>query len=85
MSIFNSQNQEDKYAAENLLDSLVNSLNSMRDGSSNPEKISHKVKQVKNQIKYIRDNHPESEYCNLEHVLFGGEVAEQFKELKEFL
>lgn len=86
MSIFNTQEQEEQQDAEDLLDTLINSLNSMRDWSSNPEKKnSRKIRQIKNEIKYIRDCYPEAEYCHLKNILFGAEIAEQFEELKEFL
>lgn len=77
--------QDDQYQAEERLDVFVNSLNCMRDGSSNPEKISRKIKQVISEIKFIREEFPESEYGKLSNVLFGADCADSFPELKEFL
>ena len=77
--------QDDQYQAEERLDAFVNSLNSMRDGSSNPEKVSRKIRQVISEIKFIREEFPSSEYSKLSNVLFGAECADSFPELKEFL
>ena len=77
--------QDDQYQAEERLDTFVNSLNAMRDGSSNPEKVSRKIKQVISEIKFIREEFPESEYGKLSNVLFGADCADCFPELKEFL
>lgn len=77
--------QDDQYQAEERLDAFVNSLNSMSDGSSNPEKVSRKIRQVISEIKFIREEFPESEYCKLSNVLFGADSADRFPELKEFL
>lgn len=77
--------QEDQYQAEHRLNIFVNSLNSMRDGSSNPEKVSRKIRQVISEIKFIREEFPSSEHSKLSNVLFGAECADSFPELKEFL
>ena len=77
--------QDDQYQAEERLDAFVNSLNSMRDGSSNKDKIDRKIKQVISEIKFIREEFPESEYCKLSNVLFGAICSDSFPELKEFL
>ena len=82
--MFTTTRQDEMMAAEERLDLFVNSLNSMRDGSSNPAKIQHKIKQVKSEIQFIRKEFPESEYCNLAKIVFGPDVAEHFG-LEEFL
>lgn len=71
-------NQEDMFAAEERIEMYVNSLNSMRDGSSNPAKIDNKIKQIKNELKFIREEFPQSEYCDLNNILFGTDVIEHF-------
>ena len=77
--------QDDQYQAEERLDAFVNSLNSMRDGSSNKDKIDRKIKQVISEIKFIREEFPSSEHSKLSNVLFGADCADSFPELKEFL
>ena len=77
--------QDDQHQAEERLDLFVNSLNSMRDGSSNPDKVSRKIRQVISEVKFIREEFPESEYGKLSNVLFGADCADSFPELKEFL
>ena len=71
-------NIDDQIQAEERLDAFVNSLNSMRDGSSNPAKVDNKIKQVRNELKFIRDEFPESEYCDIRNVMFGMYVIEHF-------
>lgn len=71
-------NQEDMFDAEERIEEYVNSLNSMRDGSSNPAKIDRKIKQIKNELKFIREEFPQSKYCDLNNVLFGADVIEHF-------
>lgn len=76
--MFTSIHQEDMYQAENRLDTYVNSLNSMRDGSSNPLKIERMIKMIKRELEFIRKEFPESEYCSLKNVVFGMDVVEHF-------
>jgi len=71
-------NNDDQTQAEERLDTFVNSLNSMRDGSSNPAKVDNKIKQVRNELKFIRDEFPESEYCDIRNVMFGMDIVEHF-------
>lgn len=71
-------NNDDQIQAEERLDTFVNSLNSMRDGSSNPAKVDNKIKQVRNELKFIRDEFPESEYCDIRNVMFGMDIVEHF-------
>ena len=71
-------NQEDMFAAENRIENYVNSLNSMRDGSSNPAKVDNKIKQIKNELRFLREEFPQSEYCDLRNIMFGLDVIEHF-------
>lgn len=71
-------NNDDQIQAEERLDTFINSLNSMRDGSSNPAKVDNKIKQVRNELKFIRDEFPESEYCDIRNVMFGMDIVEHF-------
>jgi len=73
-----STTQDEMYQSENTIDICVNSLNSMRDGSSNPVKIERKINQLRDEIEFIREEFPESEYCHLKNVLFGMDVVEHF-------
>lgn len=71
-------NQEDMFDAEYRIERYVNDLNSMRDGSSNPYKVNKKINQLRDELEFIREEFPQSEYCDLKNILFGLDVIEHF-------
>lgn len=56
----------------------MNFLNSARDGGATPEKVQRRIRVLRNEIAFLRDNFPDSEYANLKDVVFGGDVAEHY-------
>ena len=69
---------DERQMAEDAVDNTVNYLNSARDGGATPVKVQRRIKTLRNEIAFLRDNFPDSEYAHLTDVLFGQDVAEHY-------